>query len=53
MMKKLVLVVLLLSAFSFAANKPANPADYNVTEHVSASNFDMRVYPLLNVVINE
>jgi hypothetical protein len=36
-MKKIVLVVLLLSAFSFAANKPANPADYNVKVHVSAS----------------
>ncbi len=49
-MKKLVLVVLLLSAFSFAANKP-NPADYNVDVHVSASSFQ-GFCPLLNVVID-
>lgn len=36
-MKKLVLVVLLLSAFSFAANEPANPADYTINVHVTAS----------------
>ena len=51
-MKKLVLVVLLLSAFSFAANKPApNPADYNVNVHVSASSIEDPVQ-FLNVVID-
>jgi hypothetical protein len=37
-MKKLVLVILLLSAFSFAANKPS---DYNIDVHVSASNIQI------------
>jgi hypothetical protein len=54
-MKKLVLVVLLLSAFSFAANKPANPADYNVNVHVSATSVQFSTdgvgHPFLNVVI--
>ena len=52
-MKKLVLVVLLLSAFSFAANKP-NPSDYNVDVHVSASVAQVTNgfgYSFLNVVI--
>lgn len=49
--KKLVLVVLLLSAFSFAANKP-NPADYNVDVHVSASSLDEGAFPFLNVIID-
>jgi len=53
-MKKLVFVVLLLSAFSFAANKPADPADYNINVHVSASAVQLTNglgYPSLNVVI--
>ena len=52
-MKKLVLVVLLLSAFSFAANK-ADPAYYNVTVHVSASSLagPDSSYPFLNVIID-
>jgi len=54
-MKKLVLVVLLLSAFSFGANKP-NPADYNVNVHVSASSMVPNTngpgyFPSLNVEI--
>jgi hypothetical protein len=50
-MKKLVFVILLLSAFSFAADKP-NPADYNIKVHVSASSLVEHVIPLLNVVID-
>jgi hypothetical protein len=52
-MKKIVLVVLLLSACSFAANKP-NTADYNVNVHVSASSLagPDSSYPFLNVIID-
>jgi hypothetical protein len=49
-MKKLVLVVLLLSAFSFAANKPT-PVDYNLNVHVSASSLQGAA-PFLNVIID-
>src|ERR1017187_6952480 len=53
-MKKLMLVVLMLSAFSFAGNKPANPADYNVSVHVSASSLAglEGAFPFLNVIID-
>jgi hypothetical protein len=50
-MKKLVLIILLLSAFSFAADKP-NAADYTINVHVTASNLEGGAVPLLNVVID-